>query len=192
MAKKTRIKKIPQKVINRLLKASTNMFSETVESIFEDYPNLHKPMGDTVNEIIQRNMSEPGSLVGKNGKLEPLKRMFNLDDIAIELCFFIFCAINYQPVKQYFVHELECLEYENLPVLATMLGTDVEECLAQLETLSALGIVEINGSKCSLASGIDKFIKGIGTKNLKDMLCSPLGRSELEMEEFTSQWEFIG
>lgn len=177
--------KVAKSTIKELEKNRTKLLSDAMESLIEDNPFILETIKKCIIKKLENNIKGEVALVGKKGILEPLKKLFDLNNAAIELCFLAYACKNYDPISNFFHCELAVFSHENSHVLATILGIDGQECLKIKNTLFSMGILIYSSiGSIGLMHEIDASIKGINTKNLKDILCAPLPKGNLPLEEF--------
>lgn len=177
--------KVAKSNIKALEKSSPKLLSDVMDSLIEDNPFILDTVKRCIKENLAKNLKENVSLVGKKGIFDPLKKLFDLNNAAIELCFLAYVCKNYDPVSDFFHCELSVFSHENCQVLATILGIDAQECIKIKNDLFSMGILTYTSmGSIGLMHEIDASIKGINTKKLKDILCSPLPKGTLPLEEF--------
>lgn len=177
------------RITNPTIKALENspqkLLAETLESLLEDNPFALDIVKNCILKKLQENLKDDVSLIGKNGIFESLKKLFDLDNSSIELCFLAYACKNYDPISNYFHCELSIFSHENSHILASVLDIDTQECIRIKNELFSIGILTYTSmGSVGLMREIDASIKGINTQNLKDILCSPLPKGIIPLEEF--------
>lgn len=165
--------------------------ADNLESLVEDYPYIKNTIKSCISKELARNILPRLGLKYKDSPVYQLKKIFSLDDDALELCFFIFATYEFEVLKDYFRNDLEIFEYEKTNILSKIIGIDEKKCKELRSKFELMGITRDSNSGPRLTEEIDKSIKGIGDKTLKDILCPTIGKSEISLDEFPIDSEDI-
>lgn len=175
---------VSEESIINLKTCPSSLRADTLESLIEDYPFIKNSIRLTISKELDKNIPQKLGLTYKDSPVYQLKKLFVLDEDALEFCYFIFATSEFEVLKEYLRHDLEIFEYEKTGLLSRIIGMDEKKCKELRNKFELMGITHDSHSGPTLTEEVDKSIKGIGDKTLKEILCPPIGKSEILLDEF--------
>lgn len=176
--------KIPKNTITNLTTCSKTLLPDTLESIMEDYPFLKGHVKNFIRQELANQIIKEHSISKRSRPLSQLKQIFSLTEKEIELCYFVFLSEEFEAIKDFFKVELELFRYDRIDVLADMLDIGVDECKKSINKLQNIGIIRESHTWPVLSKNIENSLKGFPDTDIRKLLCSPLGKSDVDLADF--------
>lgn len=177
-------KQVSHSKLKTLETASSRTYSEEIEDILDDYPNLQKHIIDALHKELDKNISSEVALTGNKAVLDPVKKLFGLPDTAIELIYLAYLNDQYNSVEE-LLSRLEIFRKENSELLAKVLEIDEAKCKAIRANLERLGLIRYRHGTIEILKYIDEFLNGESIESLQRILCSPLPKSDIPLADFS-------
>lgn len=183
MLKNKNTLKMPARDINELAKSHNSLISECISNILDDCPQSVGPIRNIIHQVLHTNVNSKLYLTAKESPLSQIKILFPMSKEALETVFFIFVTTNYDAMKAYFKKSLKIYDYDNYHIFSRIFGISVRKAKEIREKLFSLGITFQESSGPRLIDELDNSIKGLGTRNLKQLLCAPIRKTEIDIDE---------
>ena len=177
-------KLIPNSKLRNLEAASARSYAREMEDILDDYPKAQKYVIDDINKELDKNILIKATLTGKMAVLDPVKRLFSLPDAAIELIYLAYLYDQYNSVGEV-LSSIEIFRRENAELLAKVLEIEESKCKVIRANLEKIGLIRYRHGTIEVLKYIGEFLNGESIESLQRILCSPLPKSDIPLEDFS-------
>lgn len=168
------------KDLRGLANARSQRLTDELETLFDDHSCLRPHIMQVIEDILHSALKSTETVVNP---VAGLKRLFRLNDAALQICLYAFGIENFRVMEWYLEDQLEIGSFNAHRIFSSMLNIAPDTLREELASLRRLGILG-EDPHLRLSDKLDNACLNAETKRPINLFCRPVPRTSLPLDMF--------